>query len=118
MEISLEDAFKGTTASFPVLTKEQCSRCGGDGTVASPGGKVCSACGGTGKVKAVWGSSETMFAHSAMVTGQNREICPECRGEGFVSKNKKLSDVKIPAGVRDGQRIRLAKQGATVVIST
>jgi len=112
IEISLEDAFNGTTATFPVLTKELCTRCGGEGTVVSPSGKPCNNCGGTGKVKGSLGFFGNNVCPQCSGTGQSREICPECRGEGTVSKNKKLSDVKIPAGVNDGQRIRLAKQGS------
>lgn len=112
IEISLDDAFHGTTASFPVHLKELCTRCSGEGTVVSPSGKPCNNCGGTGKVKGSMGFFGNNVCPQCNGTGQAREVCPECRGEGVVSRNKKLSDVKIPAGVSDGQRIRLAKQGS------
>jgi len=51
IEISLEDAFLGTTASFPVHLKELCTRCHGEGTVVSTSAKPCNNCGGTGTVK-------------------------------------------------------------------
>jgi chaperone protein DnaJ len=100
VEISLEEAFKGTSKTFTLSLPETCNRCGGSGAVSSGRTKTCNMCGGTGRVKG-----------QRVGTGLEIEVCPECRGEGSVTKQKKLSDVKIPAGVADGQRIRLAGQG-------
>lgn len=112
IEISLEDAYKGATASFPVLTKETCKRCSGEGTIVSPSGKVCANCMGTGKVKGGLGFFGNNTCPQCGGTGISREVCPECRGEGSVSRSKKLSEVKIPAGIAEGQRVRLGGQGS------
>ena len=69
-------------------------------------------CAGTGKVKGGRGIFGNSLCPQCSGTGQATEICPDCRGEGLINKPRKLSDVKIPAGVADGQRIRLSGQGA------
>ncbi len=112
IEISLEDAFKGTTKTLTVSLPETCDRCGGAGAVSTGRGRPCPMCAGSGKVKGGRG----LFGNSACPqcggTGQATEVCGQCRGEGVVTRPRKLSDIKIPAGVADGQRIRLAGQGA------
>lgn len=112
VEISLEEAFRGTARSFTLTLPETCGRCGGSGATSSGKHKPCSLCGGTGRAK---GGRAGLFGGSMCPqcggSGQAVEVCPECRGEGTVEKPKRLSDVKIPAGVGDGQRIRLAGQG-------
>jgi molecular chaperone DnaJ len=111
IEISLEEAYKGTSKTFTVSIPDTCARCGGGGAIAAGKGKPCPMCAGTGKVK----GGRNLFGNSLCPqcggTGQATEVCPECRGDGEVIKQRKLSDVKIPAGVADGQRIRLAGQG-------
>ena len=110
LEISLEDAFKGVTRTLTVNVPETCGRCAGAGAVTS--GRACPTCGGSGKVKGGRGMFGNTVCPQCSGTGQATQVCPECRGEGSVTRPRKLSDVKIPAGVGDGQRIRLAGQGA------
>ncbi len=111
-EISLEEAYKGTSKSFTVSIPETCGRCGGAGAVSAGKGRPCPTCAGSGKVK----GGRNMFGNSICPqcggTGEATNVCPDCRGEGTVTKPRRISDVKIPAGVADGQRIRLAGQGA------
>ena len=112
VEISLEEAFKGTTRSLTLNLPETCGRCGGSGATSSGKHKPCNLCGGTGRAK---GGRAGLFGGGQCPqcggSGQAVEVCPECHGEGSVEKQKRLSDVRIPAGVGEGQRIRLAGQG-------
>jgi len=112
VEISLEEAYKGTSKNFTILIPDTCGRCGGAGAVSAGKGRPCSSCAGTGKVK----GGRSMFGNSICPqcggTGEAAAVCPDCHGEGVISKPRRISDVKIPAGVSDGQRIRLAGQGA------
>ena len=112
LEISLEDAFAGVTRTFTVNVPQTCGRCGGAGAVTAGKNRPCPTCGGSGKVKGGRGLFGNNVCPQCSGTGQATEVCPECRGEGSVMRPRKLSDVKIPAGVADGQRIRLAGQGA------
>lgn len=109
VEISLEEAFRGTAKSFTLSIPETCSRCNGSGAVST--GKKCQTCEGTGRLKGNRGFFGNSMCPDCGGTGQAVEVCGQCRGEGTLSKPKRLSDVKIPAGVADGQRIRLAGQG-------
>ncbi len=111
LEISLEDAFKGVTRTLTVNVPETCGRCAGAGAVTT--GRSCPTCGGSGKVKGGRGLFGNNVCPQCSGTGQATQVCSECRGEGSVTRPRKLSDVKIPAGVGDGQRIRLAGQGAS-----
>lgn len=112
MEITLEEAFAGKTDQITVPTSVACNPCGGSG--AEPGSKpeVCATCGGHGKVRASQGFFMVERAcptcHGAGSTIKNP--CKSCRGAGKVNKDKTLQ-VKIPQGVEEGTRIRLAGEG-------
>jgi len=111
VEITLEEAYRGTTRSFTISLPETCGQCGGAGAVSVGRDKPCPMCAGSGKVKGGRGLFGNSLCPQCGGTGQATETCPECRGEGTVTKQRRLSDIKIPPGVTDGQRIRLAGQG-------
>ena len=112
LELTLEEAVFGTTARVQIPTRVDCHHCNGSG--AKPGSKpsVCSTCGGHGQVRVSQGFFSIQQTCSRC-QGRGQVItdpCRECHGSGKLSKNKKL-DVKIPAGVDTGDRIRLSGEG-------
>ena len=113
VDITLEEAYRGTTRSFTVTIPETCGQCGGAGAVSVGKGRPCPMCAGSGKVKGGRGLFGQSLCPQCGGTGQATETCPECHGEGTETKQRRLSDIKIPPGVTDGQRIRLAGQGAS-----
>ena len=112
LEISLEDAFKGKTATVKMPISVACDNCTGTG--AKPGSKprTCTTCAGHGRVRAQQG----FFAieRTCPACGGRGEVidnpCPACAGTGRVTRERALS-VNVPAGVEDGTRIRLAGEG-------
>jgi molecular chaperone DnaJ len=112
MEITLEEAFKGKTASLKLPTSVSCEPCNGSGARPGAKPKICTMCGGQGRVRAQQG----FFAIERtcpQCQGRGDMIdnpCPNCSGTGRVTRERALS-VNIPAGVEDGTRIRLAGEG-------
>jgi molecular chaperone DnaJ len=112
MEISLEDAFHGKDTSISVEVATQCDSCEGSGATPGTGVETCGTCAGHGKVRAQQGffvvERTCPSCHGA---GQRiQSPCKTCRGDGRIDKARSL-DVKIPPGVDEGTRIRLAGQG-------
>jgi len=116
LEISLEDAFHGTTREITFEHLAPCSTCKGSG--AEPGTLIvrCDHCNGTGSVRHV---RQTPFGHFAtqstcqacMGSGQRPQSpCRACQGHGRREATRTLN-VRIPAGVDDGSRIRVAGSG-------
>ncbi len=112
LEITLEEAFDGKTETLTVDVAAACDAC--DGTGAEPGthATTCPTCAGRGQVRAQQGF---FVIERACPTchGAGRVIqspCRKCRGEGRVDKEKTL-EVKIPAGVDEGTRIRVSGEG-------
>ncbi len=112
MEINLEDAFGGKTATIQVPTSIACEACAGSGAKAGSKPKTCSTCSGHGRVRAQQG----FFAIERTCptcAGRGQVIenpCAACSGAGRVTRERNLS-VNIPAGVEDGTRIRLSGEG-------
>jgi molecular chaperone DnaJ len=112
MEISLEEAFTGKTATVRVPTSTSCEACSGTGGEHGTKAATCPTCHGSGKLRA----SQGFFLVERTCTacqGAGRVIekpCRTCHGSGRVRKDKTLN-VTIPAGVEDGTRIRLAGEG-------
>lgn len=116
LEITFEEAAFGLEREISLCRDEQCPHCHGNG--AEPGSKVetCPECHGSGEIRF---TQNTMFGQMTNVRpcpkchGEGKiisEPCKECRGQGTVKKNKKLK-VKIPAGVDNGSRLRVAGEG-------
>lgn len=112
MEITLEDAFAGAQREVTIEVAAPCETCEGTGAKPGTGSKTCGTCGGHGQVRAQQGFF-VVERTCPSCHGAGRVIespCSSCRGEGRVDKRKTLS-VNIPAGVDDGQRIRLTGEG-------
>ena len=113
LEISLEEAFHGLEKNITYNTTQTCEKCHGHGTKDGKEAPVCPTCGGTGRVRQQRGFM-IMETTCPDCKGRGRKVtdaCSECSGRGYVKKQKELK-VKIPAGVSDGTRIRIAGEGA------
>lgn len=116
MAITLEEAYRGVTKKIEIPALETCSRCHGSGAEPGTNPETCQTCNGSGQVQQV---VNTPFGQMAQVTtcptcrGAGRIIknqCKECRGQGRVRKSHSV-EVKIPAGVDTGVRLRVSSKG-------
>lgn len=112
LELSLEDAVFGTSIDIRVPTLETCTSCSGSGARKGTTPTTCSTCGGIGQVRMQQGFFSVQQT-CPNCHGQGKTVtdpCPDCKGQGRRQKHKTLS-VKIPPGVDNGDRIRLAGEG-------
>ncbi|HEB58757.1 MAG TPA: molecular chaperone DnaJ [Gammaproteobacteria bacterium] len=112
LELSLEEAVKGTTQKIRVPTMVVCDACGGSGARKGTSPTTCSTCGGYGQVRMQQGFF-SLQQTCPTCHGSGKTIsdpCSKCRGHGRVEEHKTLS-VRIPAGVDTGDRIRLQGEG-------
>ncbi len=112
LEISLEQAARGTETKIRIPTMETCETCKGSGAKPGTQPKTCDTCHGSGTVRLSQGffsiqqTCPTCHGTGKMVT----DPCSACRGAGRLKKHKTLA-VKIPTGVDVGDRIRLSSEG-------
>ncbi|MBI5118547.1 molecular chaperone DnaJ [Candidatus Poribacteria bacterium] len=112
IEIPFEQAISGGKTTFQITREEDCSYCGGAGTDPASGTKTCPTCNGRGNVA----TSQGAFSISRPCPGclgrgtVGGKPCAQCGGNGSAARRSSIS-VKIPAGVRDGAKIRIAGQG-------
>lgn len=113
INLSFEDAVSGTKKKINIDVNSECRSCHGKG---GRGEKTCSTCHGKGVVtqqqRTILGAFMTQTT-CPDCNGKGRvfdKICSDCHGKGFVRENKNI-DVKIPAGVDNGSRLRLAGKG-------
>jgi molecular chaperone DnaJ len=112
LRLDLENAVQGDTVTIEVSTQVSCGACDGSGAKKGTDPVKCTTCGGVGQVRMQQGFFSIQQTCPAC-KGAGTVIsdpCPDCHGRGRVSKDKKLS-VKVPAGVDDGDRIRLSGEG-------
>lgn len=116
IEVEFEEAVFGTTKEVKIDHLEGCEACKGTG--AEPGSKptTCPTCGGSGKVKQ---TTQTILGHFTQITtcpdcgGKGIKItnpCKACKGYGRIEKEKSI-ELKIPAGVDNGSKMRLSQEG-------
>lgn len=112
LELSLEDAVRGTTVKIRVPTFTTCKTCNGSGAKKGTQPTTCTTCGGHGQVRMQQGFfSVQQTCPRCSGTGTIvTDPCDDCHGQGKVKEQKTLS-VKVPAGVDTGDRIRLANEG-------
>ncbi|MBI4756127.1 MAG: molecular chaperone DnaJ [Betaproteobacteria bacterium] len=112
LEISLEEAARGAETRIRIPTMEECSACHGSGARRGTEPKTCPTCGGAGQVRIQQGFFSIQQT-CPKCHGTGRIIpdpCPTCHGVGRVKQHKTLL-VKIPSGIDEGDRIRLAGEG-------
>ncbi len=112
LELTLEEAVFGIEKVIDIPRMDTCDSCGGSGAAPGSSPVTCSTCNGVGQVRMQQGFfSVQQTCPTCKGTGQEiRDPCTKCHGEGRVRVTKKL-EVKIPAGVDTGDRIRLSGEG-------
>jgi len=112
LEISFEDAMFGMAAEIQVPRMEMCGHCRGSGSEPGSGPSQCPTCKGRGEMLYQQGFlSIRRTCSTCNGSGQIiRNPCSECRGQGYRQVQHKLK-VNIPAGVDDGNRLRLSGEG-------
>lgn len=112
LEIALEEAAHGTETRIRIPTMQECETCKGTGAKPGTQPTTCATCGGHGQVRMTQGflsiQQTCPKCHGSGKVVQN--LCATCSGAGRVKHQKTLS-VKIPAGVDEGDRIRLSGEG-------
>jgi len=102
-------AIRGGVMRLNITRQDVCSTCHGQGALEAPG--KCPECGGSGQITQTGGRMKfNVQCPRCHGTGKNLSTCPTCHGEGVVRKTEPL-EVRIKAGTRDGQRIRLPGKG-------
>lgn len=116
VRITFEEAVFGCEKELELTLKDTCTSCHGTGAKAGTSPETCPKCGGHGQVTY---NQQTMFGTMQSVrtcpdcngTGKIiKEKCPDCYGSGFISSRKKIQ-VSIPAGIDNGQSIRIREKG-------
>jgi molecular chaperone DnaJ len=112
IEISLEEAAQGLKTKIRVPRLEACLNCGGSGAAEGSSPVRCTTCGGSGQVRYQQGFfSVSRTCSSCRGVGRViRDACRECKGAGRIEREKTL-EIKIPAGVDAGSRLRIAGEG-------
>jgi len=111
LELSFEDAIRGLATEITVQKHSPCPTCGGSGGRPGSSLETCPECGGSGRRSR--GGLFRMEQPCPRCRGTGkvpREACPTCRGRGRTFGSERIA-VKIPAGVDNGSRIRLAGRG-------
>jgi len=112
LDITLDDAYTGTTTTIVVPRHELCEACGGEGAQPGTSRTACSTCGGSGHVRTSAGFM-TIAQTCPRCGGAGSRIaspCKACRGQGRTATERRL-EVNVPAGVDTGTHLRLTGEG-------
>lgn len=116
VEVDLAEAYAGVSVDVPVRVAVACETCGGTGAAPGTAPVTCDSCGGAGRVQQVSRSAFGQFVRSGTCPrcgGAGRLVetpCDRCDGAGRLLDDRSLA-VDVPAGIHDGQRIRLRGEG-------
>jgi molecular chaperone DnaJ len=116
VEIDLEDAYRGLAVGVPIEVAEPCEHCSASGAEPGTGTITCTTCHGAGMLRRI---SRNVFGEFV-----SQRTCPQCGGEGSVLEApcdecggegravvRRTIDVQLPAGIHDGQRVRVRGSG-------
>jgi molecular chaperone DnaJ len=112
LEITLEDAASGKDEKLRIPRLEKCDDCSGSGAEKGTSPETCGSCGGSGQTRYTQGFFSVMRTCSTC-QGRGQIIrtpCKTCRGQGRVEREKTI-EIKIPAGVETGSRLRVSGEG-------
>ncbi len=116
LEILFQEAAFGKTTTIEIPRTEVCPTCHGNGAKPGTPIKTCTSCNGTGQVQVTQNSAFGRFVNVRTCdkcNGEGKTVetpCTECRGSGRIRKTRKI-EIKIPAGVENGSRLRVAGEG-------
>ena len=116
VRITFEEAVFGCEKQIEITLKDECTTCGGSGAKPGTSKDTCPKCGGKGKVmytqQSLFGMVQNVqTCPDCQGTGKIiKEKCPDCGGTGYVASKKKIS-VSIPAGIDNGQSVRIREKG-------
>ncbi len=116
VRITFEEACFGVEKELDITLKDECASCHGSGAKAGSSAETCSKCGGKGQVvftqQSLFGMVRNVQAcPDCRGTGKIiRERCPDCSGSGYIASRKKIQ-VTVPAGIDNGQSIRIRDKG-------
>ena len=112
MTLTFEEAASGVSTKIKLPKKELCVSCHGTGAKAGTGATSCQTCGGRGQLAYQQGFfTITRTCPACQGAGQIiKERCPECHGQGRIERDKTI-DLRIPAGVDTGTRLRVPGEG-------
>ncbi len=116
VSISFDESISGCVKNLEIVLKDECTNCKGTGAKPGTSPKICPKCRGTGQVtfrqQSLFGMMQsTQACPDCRGTGKIIEQkCPNCAGTGYTS-SKKTIEVTIPAGIDDGQSIRIRGKG-------
>jgi molecular chaperone DnaJ len=109
IEITFWEAVRGTVKKLTIARLDTCTECHGTGAVGQP--QTCTTCGGSGQVTQTSGKMRfNLTCARCGGTGRVRNICRVCGGEGRVRRSDTI-EVRIPAGVQTGSRVRVPGRG-------
>jgi molecular chaperone DnaJ len=109
LEIDFWDAVRGAVKKIQITRLNECQTCHGTGAIGSP--QVCPTCNGSGTIQQAAGKMKfNVPCNRCGGTGKLRTACKTCGGEGRVRHNETI-DVRIPAGVANGGRVRVPGKG-------
>jgi molecular chaperone DnaJ len=109
IEITFWEAVHGTVKKLTIARLDACTECRGSGTAGQP--QTCTACGGTGQVTQTSGRMRfNLTCTRCGGSGRIRNLCRVCGGEGRVRRSDTI-EVRIPAGVQTGSRVRVPGRG-------
>src|SRR5215469_4074431 len=109
IEIDFWDAVRGAVKKIQITRLDACETCHGTGAVGSP--QTCPTCNGTGQIQQTAGKMRfNVPCNRCGGTGKLRTPCPSCGGEGRIRKTETI-EVRIPAGVDNGGRVRVPGKG-------